>query len=305
MQNYNNFIDELFRLKIESVEYFVSNGQVLYPWDNHYLPEHFLPGTPENRLPGHKSDFFSLERYAYAENRNRYTNELGELRRRAVNDIILLEPQQAKRILLNAQQKLEQLKSLRKNAAEYQKAWYKGTLDQLPDCFLELKILYAFVTPDRPKANPHKYFAIHLCKTIAWKCKELSTLIEECSLDVDSQHPSIGDKNAETSFKSFDDLFKSKEDMIYCLQALKDYVPAVINERLQWTGKKGSKAVLTGWIDKIDAEGYIPTMDRIYLVPLLTQKFPGLSISRRTLYDSPKANVAEEIKNYFSAHILH
>ena len=162
MQNYQNFIDELFRLNIDTVQYFVADGQVLYG----QLPQHYtaeqLATAPADRLPGHIGTFMSLDQYDQHQTENRYADTLAELQRRAVTDILLLEPAQTERLLVDAKRKCEQLTQLLKNAMEYQKAWGYGTLDLLSGNFLDLQLLDAFTIKSRPDASPHNRFAHHL-----------------------------------------------------------------------------------------------------------------------------------------------
>jgi hypothetical protein len=285
VENYNTFIDELFSLKLETTEYFVRNGKILYPHHNHPLPDHYPTNTPDELLPGTKGTFLSLEHYSNHQNTNRYTDELSRLRRRALNDLSILEPQQVKRILIDANKKHEQLRNLLKNAIEYQKAWSSFTLDQLPECFLELHILNSFVISSRHTASPHLYFARYLVKAITCKKGELSALIKESSFLIDAPTPTGGPLKDEMKYSCFTDLFINPSEVNYCIQALRNYRPEkpVLGEGLAWTASIKDKGLIVAWIERMETmepKKIKRLSNRKELVKLLNAYFEDLEMGK-------------------------
>ena len=183
MQNYQNFIDELFRLDIDTVQYFVKDGQVLHPRDHHPLPGSFtteqLTNTPADSLPGYVSTYMSLDRYDDQKPENGYADTLVELQRRAITDLLQLEPAQINRHLSNARSKREDFRRLAQKAGEYHKAWLLNTLDQLPSLFLELSLLRHFTGTRPANDSPHSIFVEQLLIVIEEKKGILSGFIEQ------------------------------------------------------------------------------------------------------------------------------
>lgn len=182
MQNYHNFINELFRLTIHTVQYFVSNGQVLYG----QLPEWYPTDTPADRLPGYVSSFMSLDQYHESQREDRYADKLVEMQRQAITDLLLLDSMQINRLLIDLKNKNERLLQLLKNATKYESAWQNDTLDSLPSAFLELYLLDGFIIKIRPEASPHIRFAQCLKDAIMYKRSVLSGLIKQVELVMNS-----------------------------------------------------------------------------------------------------------------------
>ena len=235
MQNYQHFIDELFCLNIDTVQYFVKNGQVLYD----QLPQHYtaeqLAETPADWLPGHLGIFMSLDRYDQHQPENRYADTLVELQRRAVTDLLLLEPAQINRLLFDAKNKCEKLSQLLKNAMEYQKAWGYGTLDLLSNCFLELRLLDAFTIKSRPEASPHNLFAHHLTDAIMYKRGILSGFIEQIENTLQTAPAVLSDTAQEPEY----DLWYVNNDDKYAFAKFKElarYLPTIepFTKRVEW-----------------------------------------------------------------------
>ena len=239
MQNYQNFIDELFRLNIETVQYFVSDSQVLY----NQLPQHYtaeqLATAPPDRLPGHVGTFMNLDQYDQHQPENRYADTLSELQRRAVTDTLLLEPAQTERLLADAKRKCEQLTQLLKNAMEYQKAWGYGTLDRLPAGFLELRLLDAFKIDSRPDASPHNRFAHHLTDAIMYKRGILSGFIKQIDTTLQPTPAVPSDTAQEPEY----DFWYVDNDDAYAFDKLKElanYLPTIepFTKRVEWFYKQ-------------------------------------------------------------------
>lgn len=107
-------------------------------------------------------------------------------------------------------------------------------------------------------------------------------------------------------YSSLKDFFRNSQHLKEDVDALRKYDPAIIGLDNKWIGKKGSKAVLVAWLDRIELLNHIyPIEDREEIIGLLTESFPGLSISRRTLYHAPKADTDTMLKTFFLATIPH
>lgn len=231
MQNYQNFIDELFRLTIHTVRYFVADSQILYD----QLPEWYPDDTPTNRLPGHISLFMSLEQYDQHLKEDRYADKLVAMQRQAVTDVLLLESTQINRLLTDAKNKCERLTQLLKNAMKYQKAWDYEALDSLPAAFLELQLLDVFTIKSRPEASPHKRFAHHLTDAIMYKRGTLSGFIKQVETDLGINPVVLSDNTREPEY----DLWYVNNDDAYASAKLKElvrYLPTIepFEKRAEW-----------------------------------------------------------------------
>lgn len=231
MQNYQNFIDELFRLIIDTTQYFVVDGQVLYD----HLPEYYPAETPTDRLPGHVATFMSLDRYDQHQTENRYNDTLVELQRRAITDLLLLEPAQINRILSDAKSNCERLTQLLKKAIEYQKAWHFDRLDLLPAGFLNLQLLDVFTIRNRPEASPHARFTHHLTDAIMYKRGILSAFIKQIDKTLQSSPLILSNTPHEPEF----DLWYVNNDDAYAFAKLKElscYLPNIelFTERVEY-----------------------------------------------------------------------
>lgn len=230
MQNYQSFIDELFRLNIDTVQYFVKDEQVLY--DIPVAP--YAEATAE-QLPGHVATFMNLDRYDQHQTQNHYADTLVELQRRAVTDLLLLNPEQTNRVLVDAKRKCEQLTNLLKKALEYQKAWHFGTLDQLSASFLQLQLLDAFVIPDRPEASPHERFAHNLTDAIMYKRGMLSAFIKQIETSLQTAPAVLPETEQEPEY----DLWYINNDDEYAFAKIKElasYLTTIepYTRRIEW-----------------------------------------------------------------------
>jgi hypothetical protein len=100
--------------------------------------------------------------------------------------------------------------------------------------------------------------------------------------------------------------FVNPNDVERCVEALRRYESSPIGEGNRWNDKRGNKAVVVAWVDRLEAKNIIkPVGDRSRLIPALQTFFPGLTISRRTLYEQPKAFTTAKLKDYFTTSIPH
>ncbi|WP_157618685.1 hypothetical protein [Spirosoma spitsbergense] len=160
---------------------------------------------------------------------------MAELQRRAITDMLLLEPAQTERLLVDAKTKCEQLTRLLKNAMEYQKAWGYGTLDLLSVNFLELRLLDAFTIKNRPEASPHDRFAHHLTDAIMYKRGKLSGFIKQVENTLQPAPAVPFDTAQEPEY----DLWYINNDDTYAFAKLKElakYLPTIepFTKRVEW-----------------------------------------------------------------------
>ena len=239
MQNYQNFIDELFRLDIDTIQYFVRDGKVLYPRKHPAQPHHYPADTPADLLPGHVATFMSLDRYDRDQLENRYANTLVELQKRAITDLLLVEPAQKNRLLSDAKSKCESLTRLLKNATEYQRAWVLDPLSTLSGGFLELQLLDAFTIKSRPQASPHVYFAKHLVDAIVCKRGALSGFIGQIE---STQHPALVSPSDTAQEPEYDLWYVNNDDNYRStkLKELAHYLPTIepFTKRVEWFFEK-------------------------------------------------------------------
>ncbi len=102
-------------------------------------------------------------------------------------------------------------------------------------------------------------------------------------------------------FKKFDDLFKDKNDIPYCLDVLRIAVPAVINESGEYL-LKSKKGPVVAWKDVLVNTGYIHDVNDQTAADLLNLKFKNLNI-REVSFRSDQSRVYVEFQMQFQNNI--
>jgi hypothetical protein len=102
-------------------------------------------------------------------------------------------------------------------------------------------------------------------------------------------------------FKKFDDLFKDKNDIPYCLDILRISVPAVINESGEYL-LKSKKGPVVAWKNVLVNSGYIHDVNDQTAADLLNLKFKNLNI-REVSFRSDQSRVYEEFQLQFQQNI--
>jgi hypothetical protein len=102
-------------------------------------------------------------------------------------------------------------------------------------------------------------------------------------------------------FKKFDDLFKDKSDIPYCLDVLRIAVPAVVNESGEYL-LKSKKGPVVAWKNVLVNSGYIHNVNNQTAANLLNLKFKNLNI-REESFRSDQSRVYVEFQIQFQQNI--
>jgi hypothetical protein len=102
-------------------------------------------------------------------------------------------------------------------------------------------------------------------------------------------------------FKKFDDLFKDKNDIPYCLDVLRIAIPAVINESGEYL-LKSKMGPVVAWKNVLVNSGYIHDVDPQTAANLLNLKFKNLNI-REVSFRSDQSMVYTEFQLQFQQKI--
>ena len=112
----------------------------------------------------------------------------------------------------------------------------------------------------------------------------------------------MGSRNSKRpDFKKFDDLFKDKDDIPYCLDVLRIAVPAVINESGEYL-LKSKKGAVVAWKNVLVNTGYIHDVNDQTAADLLNLKFKNLNI-REGSFRSDQSRVYVEFQVQFQQNI--
>jgi len=102
-------------------------------------------------------------------------------------------------------------------------------------------------------------------------------------------------------YKKFDDLFKDKNDIQYCMDVLRIAIPAVINESGEYL-LKSKKGPVVAWKNVLVNRGYIHDANDQTAADLLNLKFKNLNI-REVSFRSDQSRVYEEFQLQFQQNI--
>lgn len=83
-------------------------------------------------------------------------------------------------------------------------------------------------------------------------------------------------------FREFEDLFKERNDVRFCLETLRLVVPALINDTNEYL-LKSKKGPLIAWKDTLVTSGYMYLAGGETFVKLLNMKFKNLDIKEASL----------------------
>jgi hypothetical protein len=112
----------------------------------------------------------------------------------------------------------------------------------------------------------------------------------------------MGSRNSKRpDFKKFDDLFKDKNDIPYCLDVLRIAIPAVINESGEYL-LKSKKGPVVAWKNVLANSGYIHDVNDQTAADLLNLKFKNLNI-REGSFRSDQSRVYAEFQMQFQQNI--
>jgi hypothetical protein len=103
------------------------------------------------------------------------------------------------------------------------------------------------------------------------------------------------------TIKSFDDLFKDKKDISYCLDALRLTIPAVINDSEEYL-HKSKKAPIVAWRNVLFMCGYIHFVNDQTAADILNLKFKNLNIKEES-FRTIQSRVYEEYQLQFQYNI--
>jgi hypothetical protein len=102
-------------------------------------------------------------------------------------------------------------------------------------------------------------------------------------------------------FKEFDDLFKDKNDIPYCLDVLRIAIPAVINESGEYL-LKSKMGPLVAWKNVLSNRGYIHDVNDQTAAELLNLRFKNLNIKEES-FRSDQSKVYEEFQLQFQQNL--
>lgn len=103
------------------------------------------------------------------------------------------------------------------------------------------------------------------------------------------------------AFRKFEDLFKDKNDIPYCLGVLRTAVPAVINDSDEYL-LKSKKGPVVAWKSVLVYNGYIHRVNDQITAHLLNLKFKNLNI-KDVSFRSNQSRVYEEYQLQFELSI--
>ena len=83
-------------------------------------------------------------------------------------------------------------------------------------------------------------------------------------------------------FKDFEDLFRDKNDVQYCIETLRIVVPALISDRNEYL-LKSKKGPLIAWKDVLESNGYMYLTGGHTFVKLLNRKIKNLDMKEDSL----------------------
>lgn len=216
LQHYNAFIQELFTLDIKTVDCFVKDGRVL---DRDYNnPAHYPADTPQDRLPGFRSICRSLDQYDQHASTDRYVDRLMQLARKAKSELLILQPEQIKRLITEVEIERERLTGLIRKGIEYKKAWDKDALDELPTAFLELQLLEPFTIANRSEATPNSRFAHNLNDALMYKRGILSQFIKQINAIVIDTSTTLNGSLIDVQQPTPDKLTLRQKMLIHCYE---------------------------------------------------------------------------------------
>ena len=95
----------------------------------------------------------------------------------------------------------------------------------------------------------------------------------------------------------FEDLFKDKKDISHCIQALRQVVPAVVNDSDEFL-LRSKKGPLVAWKQVLFDRGYIHAVNVQTATDLLNRKFKNLNITESS-FRTNRSKVYAEYKNQF------
>ncbi len=101
--------------------------------------------------------------------------------------------------------------------------------------------------------------------------------------------------------KTFEDLFKDKNDIPYCLDALRVVLPAVINDSDEYL-LKSKKGPVVAWKNVLVHSGYMHGVNDQTAAALLNLKFKNLNIKEES-FRSDQSRVYEEFQFQFQQNI--
>ena len=104
-------------------------------------------------------------------------------------------------------------------------------------------------------------------------------------------------KPAKLKILKFEDLFKDNNEILYCIQALKQVVPAVINDSDEFL-LKSKKGSVVAWKQVLHDRGYIYTVNVETAINLLNKKFKNLNI-KESSFRTNRSQIYTEYKNQF------
>jgi hypothetical protein len=108
-------------------------------------------------------------------------------------------------------------------------------------------------------------------------------------------------KNPALQIKTFESLFKDKNDIPYCLDALRMVIPAVVNKSDEYL-LKSKKGPLVAWKNVLVNSGYIHDVNDQTAANLLNLKFKNLNI-REESFRSDQSRIYEEFQLQFHQNI--
>jgi len=112
----------------------------------------------------------------------------------------------------------------------------------------------------------------------------------------------MGDRNLRRqAFKKFEDLFKDKNDISYCLNILRLVIPAVINDSGEYL-LKTKKGPVVAWKNVLVSSGYIYNVNDQTAANLFNLKFKNLNIKEES-FRSDQSRVYDEFQLQFKQNI--
>jgi hypothetical protein len=90
-------------------------------------------------------------------------------------------------------------------------------------------------------------------------------------------HPRKNRLTKRSNINTFDDLFKDKNDIPYCLNALRLVIPAVVNDSEEYL-HKSKKGPIVAWKNVLSVFGYIHSVNNQTVADILNVKFKNLNI---------------------------
>ncbi|MGN6341024.1 MAG: hypothetical protein ACTHML_08685 [Ginsengibacter sp.] len=160
------------------------------------------------------------------------------------------------------------------------------------------------------EAHPKKDFEIILAIIQSY----LNTLYDQERTDIANEswlplHPVISKiqetirqvintKNEKAKMLTFESWFFDKKDVQFCLSALQNAKPVIINEKYEYLLGKRNKSAITAWVSILHKFNYVRHPGNELTAPIINDKIKNLNVSGKTLRTPNGKAYTQYIKDF-------